>query len=71
MNLETRCQNIGCDRHLGYNLEKSDTVVYCKGCRHYTHFRADGAKKVYMREFLPRNLKQSFQDKLQNQLIKK
>ncbi len=71
MNLESNCPGINCNRHLGFNLDKSDSVVYCKGCRHYTHFRKDGAKQMYMREFLPRHLKQSYQDKLKNNLVKK
>jgi len=71
MNIETKCPNIGCNRHLGFGLNKTGSVVYCKGCSHYTHFKSDGSKRLYHKEFLPNNLKRSFQDKLQNNLVKK
>jgi hypothetical protein len=71
MNTETKCPGINCNRHLGYNMEKSDSIVYCKGCRNYTHFKKDGSKKMYLPEFLPSKLKKSFQDNLQSNLQKK
>ena len=69
--MRSECAQPGCNRFLGYNMEKTGIAAYCKGCNNFTHFKEDGSKRIYHKEFLPEHIKISYQDKLQKSLVKK